>query len=105
MGSGDMVYGEGDADLFFTGTWVDPDNAPVIFDLEEDEVVIVSVPAGTSPDTVITLETDETSGDTIVQANGQTVVIIDASAGPMTVDRFLVVDSINIVQPPADVAA
>jgi Ca2+-binding RTX toxin-like protein len=97
MGSGDMAYGETGSDIFYTGTWVDPDNAPVVFDLESDEVVIVSVPVGTSGDTSISLETDEESGDTLVQANGQTVVVIASEAGEVSLDQILVVESVSIL--------
>ena len=96
MGSGDEAFGEGGSDIFYTGTWVDPDNAPVVFDLEEDEVVIVSVPVGTSADTSISLATDEDSGDTLIQANGQTVAVVAAGAGPVSLDQVLIVESVSI---------
>ena len=99
LGSGDAAFGEEGTDIFYTGTWVDPDAAPMIFDLEEDEVVIVSVPAGTSADTAITLETDEDTGDTLVQANGQTVAVIGADSVNVSIDQILMVESPTLAAP------
>ena len=96
MGSGDTATGEGGRDTFYTGTWVDPDNAPVVLDLASDEILIVSVPEGTSAGTSITLETDPLTGDTLVQANLQTVAVIAAGVGPVTADQILVVENANI---------
>ncbi|GGC23082.1 hypothetical protein GCM10011363_44470 [Marivita lacus] len=96
MGSGDTATGEGGRDTFYTGAWVDPDNAPVVLDLASDEILIVSVPEGTSAGTSITLETDPLTGDTLVQANLQTVAVIAAGVGPVTADQILVVENANI---------
>ncbi|MDP4991195.1 MAG: hypothetical protein NWQ37_08315, partial [Marivita lacus] len=96
MGSGDTATGEGGRDTFYTGTWVNPDNAPVVLDLASDEILIVSVPEGTSAGTSITLETDPLTGDTLVQANLQTVAVIAAGVGPVTADQILVVENSNI---------
>jgi Ca2+-binding RTX toxin-like protein len=98
LGSGDVAFGEAGNDVFFTGTWVDPDNAPEIIDLEADEVVIVSVPEGASATGSITIETDELSGDSIIRFNGQTVVVVSSGAGPVSLDQVLVVESIDIAQ-------
>lgn len=98
MGSGDVAFGEGGDDIFYTGTWVDPDNAPLIMDLEADEVVIVSVPVGASAGGDVTIETDSTSGDSLVQFSGQTVAVVSAGAGPVSLDQILVVESITIAQ-------
>lgn len=93
MGSGDTATGGDGTDTFHTGTWVDPDNAPVVVDLASDEVLIVSVPAGASAGTSISLETDPVTGDTLVQANLQTVAVIAATGVPVTVDQILVVEN------------
>ena len=96
MGSGDTATGGEGTDTFHTGTWVDPDNAPVVLDLASDEFLIVSVPEGTSAGTSITLDTDPITGDTIVQANLQTVAVIAAGGVPVTTDQILVVENSNI---------
>ena len=101
MGSGDVAMGEGGADIFYTGTWVDPDNAPVIADLEEDEVVIVSVPEGASADALVSLVTEETTGNTLVQVNSQTVASVAAEAGTVSLSQIIVVDSLSIAAPVA----
>lgn len=98
MGSGDVAFGEEGTDLFITGTWVDPENAPEIIDLEESEVVLVSVPAGTSTDASVTIETDELTGDSIVQFNGQTVVTVSSGSGPVSLDQILVVEVAALAQ-------
>jgi Ca2+-binding RTX toxin-like protein len=104
MGSGDMAMGEAGSDIFYTGTWVSPDNAPVIADLTSDEVVIVSVPVGTSGDAEVTLETATDSGDTLVQVNGQTVAVVAEAAGPVTADQILIVESLSIASGTASAA-
>jgi hypothetical protein len=101
LGSGDTAFGEGGDDIFYTGTWVDPDNAPEIIDLDSDEVVIVSVPVGASASGSVTIETDGVTGDSVVQFNGQTVVLVSAGAGPVSLDQILVVESPSIAQPTA----
>jgi hypothetical protein len=96
MGSGDTAAGGDGTDTFYTGTWVDPDNAPVVLDLASDEFLIVSVPEGASAGTSITLETDPVTGDTIVQANLQTVAVIAAAEVPVTADQILLVENSRI---------
>jgi Ca2+-binding RTX toxin-like protein len=97
MGSGDVAFGEGGNDIFYSGTYVDPANAPEIMDLAEDEVVIVAVPAGASAGSSITIDTDGVTGDSIVQLNGQTVVVVSAGAGPVSLDQILVVENSNVL--------
>ena len=96
MGSGDTATGEDGRDTFYTGAWVDPENAPVVLDLASDEVLVVSVPEGTSAGTSITFETDPLTGDTLVQANLQTVAVIAAGVGPVTADQIILVENPNI---------
>ena len=96
MGSGDTATGGDGTDTFHTGTWVDPDSAPVVFDLASDELLVVSVPEGASTSTSITLETDPLTGDTLVQANLQTVAVVAAGAGPVVADQVLVVENPDI---------
>ena len=87
LGSGDAATGGDGTDTFYTGTWVDPDNAPLVLDLAPDEFLIVSVPQGTSAGTSITLGTDPITGDTLVQANLQTVAVIAAGGVPVTLGQ------------------
>ncbi|MDP4993176.1 MAG: hypothetical protein NWQ37_18525, partial [Marivita lacus] len=84
-----------------SGTYVDPANAPEIMDLAEDEVVIVAVPAGASAGSSITIDTDGVTGDSIVQLNGQTVVVVLAGAGPVSLDQILVVENSDVLAPAA----
>lgn len=95
MGSGDIAMGEGGSDIFYTGTWVDPASAPVVLDLQSDEILIVSVPPGASESTSVTIEVDPVSGDTIVQANSQTVAVVSAGADEVTLDQISVVENPN----------
>ena len=97
LGSGDAATGGDGTDTFYTGTWVDPDNAPLVLDLAPDEFLIVSVPQGTSAGTSITLGTDPITGDTLVQANLQTVAVIAAGGVPVTLGQVLVVENSSIV--------
>lgn len=97
LGSGDAATGGDGTDTFYTGTWVDPDNAPLVLDLAPDEFLIVSVPQGTSAGTSITLGTDPITGDTLVQANLQTVAVIAAGGVPVTLGQILVVENASIV--------
>lgn len=97
LGSGDAATGGDGTDTFYTGTWVDPDNAPLVLDLAPDEFLIVSVPQGTSAGTSITLGTDPITGDTLVQANLQTVAVIAAGGVPVTLGQILVVENSSIV--------
>lgn len=67
-----------------------------MLDLAPDEFLIVSVPEGTSAGTSVTLETDPITGDTLVQANLQTVAVIAATGVPVTADQILLVENSRI---------
>lgn len=98
LGSGDVATGEAGNDRFFTGTWVDPSDAPVVFDLEADEVVVVSVPVGASASTSITLIGDAESDNTFVQANGETVAVIAAGEGLVTEEQIILFENPNFAK-------
>lgn len=60
LGSGDVATGQGDADTFITGTWVNG-TTPVVTDFAPVDNLEITVPAGTEGDWSIQVQYDNTT--------------------------------------------